>query len=591
MTNGTIIFVGAGPGAPDLITCRGRAALERADVIIYAGSLVNEQLLEWAPRAERFNSAGMTLEQVLGVMTAAYRQGRTVVRLHTGDPAMYGAVAEQYRELDRLGIPFEVVPGVSSVFAAAAALQTEFTMPGITQTAILTRDAGRTPVPEAEDLEKLAAHGTTLALFLSVGDMDKLTEKLLRAGRSPATPAAVVYRAGWANEKIVRGTIADIAAKVRAADIKRQSIIVIGEVLARSGETSLLYGENFAHGYRAEDHFNGCCAVFALTENGAHKAAEIAAGLASAVIVLPEKLKLLAPASRVVAYPQGGLHDAVMAAWREYDGLIMIMASGIVVRAIAGLCGHKSSDPAVVVCDEQGNYAVSLLSGHLGGANRLAVQTARITGGKPVITTASDGRGILAFDELAAIRGWRIANPELLTEISARILDGEAMDIAIPPEIYDNYYAAAGQFRRNSRVETPCGAVYDGSGVLHLVRRPLVLGVGCRRGATARSIAEAVKLSGYGTFDQIVTIDKKLAEPGLVEFAASRGLSLRGYSVEELNRADAPNPSPRAIQEFGVHSVAEAAAILASGNPVLTVEKIKHDGVTVAVGMGISCDE
>lgn len=586
MTNGKITFVGAGPGAPDLITCRGKAALENADVIIYAGSLVNEQLLELSPHAEKFNSAGMTLEQVIPVMAQAYRNGKNVVRLHTGDPAMYGAVAEQYRELDRLGIPFDVIPGVSSVFAAAAALQTEFTMPGLTQTAILTRDAGRTPVPEPEDLEKLAAHGTTLALFLSVGDMDKLTAKLLNAGRAPETPAAVVYRAGWPNEKIVRGTIADIAGKVREADIKRQAIIVIGEVLGRGGEKSSLYGNNFAHGYRADDHFKGRCAVFALTAVAAHKAAEIAAGLADAAIILPEKLKHLVPSARVRIYPQGGLHQAITAAWDEYDGLVMIMASGIVVRAIAGLCGHKSSDPAVVVCDEQGNYAISLLSGHLGGANRLAVQTARITGGKPVITTASDGRGITAFDELAATQGWTIENSALLTEISTRILDGEKMDVVLPPELYEKYYAAhSTQFRLNDRVETPCGAVYDGSGVLRLIRRPLVLGIGCRKGVPAQTIAEAVELTGYHTFARIATIEKKLSEPGLVEFAAARALPMQGYSVEELNRAEVPNPSPRAMQEFGVNSVAEAAAILASCNPVLTVEKIKHDGVTVAVGM------
>ena len=214
---GTITFVGAGPGAPDLITLRGVEALKRADLVIYAGSLVNEQLLDYAPpAARRVNSAGLDFTAVIAEIKAAYETGKAVVRLHTGDPAMYGAVAEQYRELDRLGLPYSVVPGVSSVFAAAAALKTEFTMPGLSQSAILTRDAGRTPVPDGEALEKLAACGCTLCIFLSVAGIRQLTQKLLAAGRSPQTPAAVVYRASWPNEIVVRGTVADIAGKVEA---------------------------------------------------------------------------------------------------------------------------------------------------------------------------------------------------------------------------------------------------------------------------------------------------------------------------------------------------------------------------------------
>lgn len=255
---GTITFVGAGPGAPDLITLRGVEALKRADLVIYAGSLVNEQLLDYAPpAARRVNSAGLDFTAVIAEIKAAYEAGKAVVRLHTGDPAMYGAVAEQYRELDRLGLPYSVVPGVSSVFAAAAALKTEFTMPGLSQSAILTRDAGRTPVPDGEALEKLAACGCTLCIFLSVAGIRQLTQKLLAAGRSPQTPAAVVYRASWPNEIVVRGTVADIAGKVEAAGIKRQSIIIVGEVLERSGELSSLYNKHFAHGYRTADPRDG----------------------------------------------------------------------------------------------------------------------------------------------------------------------------------------------------------------------------------------------------------------------------------------------------------------------------------------------
>lgn len=215
--SGKITFVGAGPGAPDLITIRGAEALKQAGLVVYAGSLVNEKLLELAGHAELVNSAKLALEEVLELLVSGFRAGKKVVRLHTGDPAMYGAVSEQYRELDRLGIPYDVVPGVSSAFAAAAALKTEYTMPGLSMSVIMTRDAGRTPVPEKEELSSLAAHDCTMCIFLSVGEMHKLVEKLLAAGRVPATPAAVVYRASWENEKIVRGTLADIAEKVEAA--------------------------------------------------------------------------------------------------------------------------------------------------------------------------------------------------------------------------------------------------------------------------------------------------------------------------------------------------------------------------------------
>ncbi len=581
--NGSILFVGAGPGAPDLITCRGKAALENADLIIYAGSLVNEELLEFAPKAEKFNSAQMNFEQVIELMAASYQNGKKVVRLHTGDPAMYGAVAEQYRELDKRGIPYSVVPGVSSVFAAAAALKTEFTMPGITQTAILTRDAGRTPVPEPEDIEKLAAHNTTIALFLSVADMEKLVAKLLKAGRSPETPVGVVYRVSWKNEKIVRGTLENIAAKVSEAGIKRQAMIIIGEVLAGSGGMSKLYDDNFAHGYRNKALYQGKCAIFALTEPGALKAAEIAAGLSDAVVFIPEKLRGTVPEARAKIYANGNLHPAITEAWQEYDGLIMIMATGIVVRSIAALCKHKTVDPAVVVTDEQGNNVISLLSGHLGGANRLAQQVAGITGGRAIITTATDNRGIMAFDELAARCGWQVANPAMILKLSSKVLDGVKMDLCIPREIFEQYYSEQSQFRWAESVESQYGIMLE-ENRLRLVAKKGVLGVGCRKGTSCATIREATALTGWDEFREIVTLDKKLTEPGLIEFAAALNIPLRGFTPDELNTVKAPNPSPRAKAEFGVDSVAEAAAMLVSHNDRPVVEKIRHDGVTVAVG-------
>lgn len=595
--DGKITFVGAGPGAEDLITIRGKKALDEADVIIYAGSLVNEKLLDGNGSAQKCNSARLSFEEILSVMLNAYRDGKKVVRLHTGDPAMYGAVSEQYRELDQLGIPYDVVPGVSSVFAAAAALKTEFTMPGITQTAILTRAAGRTPVPEGEELAKLAAHGTTLCLFLSVGDMERVTAALLAAGRSPGTPAAVVYRAGWDNERVVRGTISDIAERVKEASIKRQAMIVVGEVLARNGEMSSLYNREFAHGYRKRNTFSGSTAIFALTSAGALKAAEIAAGLDSKII-LAEKWSHLVPAERVVTYPDGGLHEAFREAWGNFDGLVMVMSSGIVVRMCAELCRHKTIDPAVVVTDEEGNNAVSLLSGHLGGANRLAQDVASITNGHVVLTTASDVRGIMAFDEMASRHALRIVNPSAIVKLSSAVLEGKHIDLILPEKLYRSYYADSTQYSLVSSVGKDPAAVLlkDGESpreygvpVLFLKRKKFALGVGCRRGAV---LADVEAVAGHALeeagaeWDNIVSIataELKLDEPAILELSFKYSIPVTGYSKEELNGIEVPDPSPKAMEELGINSVSEAAAILASGGGKLVVRKLKGCGTTAAL--------
>ena len=207
-----IYFVGAGSGAPDLITVRGARLLSEADVIVYAGSLVNPALLDYKKDGcEVYNSAKMTLEEVIAVMAPAAKAGKTVVRLHTGDPCVYGAHREQMDELDRLGLAYEVCPGVSSFCGAAAALKAEYTLPNVSQSVILTRMEGRTPVPEKEQIESFAAHGATMVIFLSAGQLARLSERLIAGGYAPDTPAAIVYKATWPDEKVVRTTVADLA--------------------------------------------------------------------------------------------------------------------------------------------------------------------------------------------------------------------------------------------------------------------------------------------------------------------------------------------------------------------------------------------
>lgn len=248
----TVSFVGSGPGDPELITVKGMRLLEKADVVVYAGSLVKEKVLKYCREGiEIHNSASMHLEEIMSVMIKAAKEGRAVVRLHTGDPSLYGALREQTDILDAGGVPYEVVPGVSSAFASAAALKKELTMPGVTQTVIFTRLEGRTPVPENERLSALAAHNATVCVFLSASMIDRVVEEL-RKGYPRETPAAVVYRATWEDEKKVTGTLEDIASKVKAEGISRHALIIVGRAIGggASGKTSLLYDRDFKHGYR-----------------------------------------------------------------------------------------------------------------------------------------------------------------------------------------------------------------------------------------------------------------------------------------------------------------------------------------------------
>lgn len=248
---GKVFFIGAGPGDPELLTLKGEAILNICDVVIYAGSLVNEEILNFCkPDCLKFNSASMSLSEIIEVMERYTKEGKMVVRLHTGDPSLYGAIFEQMMELDKRGINYEVIPGVSSAFAGAALLKKEFTVPGITQTVIFTRFSGRTPVPEKEKLSELSKHKASMVIFLSISMLEDVVEAL-KTGYSENTPVAVVYRASWSDEWVIKGTISDIVEKVKETGIKRQALIYVGDFLdPKDYEYSKLYDEDFEHGYR-----------------------------------------------------------------------------------------------------------------------------------------------------------------------------------------------------------------------------------------------------------------------------------------------------------------------------------------------------
>ena len=247
-----MVFVGAGPGAKDLITVRGMRLLEQADVIIYAGSLVNPELLSYAGSgAKIYDSAKMTLEEVLAVIREAEEKGLTTVRLHTGEPSLYGAVREQMDVLAAEGISYESCPGVSACFGAAADLNLEYTLPGISQSLIITRMAGRTAVPERESIASFAAHHATMVIFLSTGMLKKLSEELIKGGYEADTPAAIVYKATWPDEKRVVCTVATLAEAAERENIKKTALIIVGDVTAQAGyERSRLYAPEFTTEFR-----------------------------------------------------------------------------------------------------------------------------------------------------------------------------------------------------------------------------------------------------------------------------------------------------------------------------------------------------
>ena len=224
-------FVGAGSGAPDLITVRGKKLLEEADVIIYAGSLVNPQLLDYKKEGcVVFDSAKMTLEEVIDEMVKAEEAGKVTVRLHTGDPCLYGAIREQMDILDEKNISYDVCPGVSSFSGAASALNLEYTLPNVSQSVIITRMAGRTPVPEREEIASFAAHHATMVIFLSTGMLEQLSERLMEGGYEKDTPAAIVYKATWPDQKTVVCTVETLAQSAKDNDIKKTALIIVGDI-------------------------------------------------------------------------------------------------------------------------------------------------------------------------------------------------------------------------------------------------------------------------------------------------------------------------------------------------------------------------
>ena len=575
--------------------------------MVYAGSLVNPgHLKRCKPDCECRDSAAMNLREQVAAMSEAALAGKRVVRLHTGDPAMYGAINEQIRALAEKGIASRIVPGVSSVFGAAAALGCELTCPDVSQSVVLTRTPGRTPMPKGENAAAFARTGATLVFFLSTGKIDDLMTALMgEGGLSPDTPAAVVYRATWPDERILRGTVSDIARKVEEAGFGRQALIFVGRALAAQGGASRLYGADFSHGYRnhlANEAFDGRCALYAFTDKGVVRAKEIAAGLG-----LPAVIHSTRPTGAPdVVHTPGETFDATLSAnWRQFDAHIFISATGIAVRKIAPLLRDKTSDPAVLSCSESGSHVVGLTSGHLGGANRLARRVARVTGGQAVISTATDVNGLPAFDEAAAQEHARILNTDAIRSLNAALLSGEQIAFCGPRTVFDRHFAGTDQviYTDSPEAVTARHAVlWDAEGTvpeevqhLDITGKSFVLGVGCRRGVEPlelRLIAEG-HLSDLGLRPEhiaaIASCDVKADEPAILELGEKWQVPVEFHAAARLDAVPVPTPSAKVREKVGTASVSEAACLLSAGygsippQPTLYAPKAAFGDVTLAL--------
>jgi precorrin-4 C11-methyltransferase len=603
-----IYFIGAGPGDPELLTLKGRRLIRQADVLIYAGSLINPRILSLKKKgAAAYDSASMNLQEMVTLMVREAARGKMIARIHSGDPAMYGAIREQMICLNRKRIPYEVVPGVSSVFAAAAALKKELTVPDLAQTVILTRASGRTNVPGRESLRKLARSQSTMAIFLSVDQIDRVVEEL-RTAYPAGTPAAVVYRASWPDEKIIRGTLTTIASRVKAAAIKRQAIILVGGAIGEcaSATPSRLYDEKFTHGFRkCSDGRRKNTAVLALTGQGAQLGRIIARGMPGAHLYVPAKLRMRGTGVRGFKQDLPALFAGLI---HDYSGIVCIMAAGIVVRTLSPLLVRKDRDPAVVVVDEKGRFAISLVAGHLGGANELAARIAAITGGTPVVTTATDVQGVFALDLLAQRLRCGGLDFELLKRCSYDLLHGEKVGLypallqSMIPEreqrgirFYRSIKRLLASYCRckvvmSNRAMIPAGPGKKNGAVIHLRPGNLVIGIGCNRDTPCSEIeqvvTECLERAGCSlqSVARVATVSNKADEKGLLTFVRKHSFALDVFSPARLNRVSCPTPpSPHAMKAVGSKGVCEPAALVSAGVNRLLCPKQKKGNVAVAI--------
>lgn len=593
-----VYFIGAGPGDPDLITVRGRDLVAQADLVLYAGSLVPAEVVGCARSgAVVADSAGMSLEQTHALMLETARKGGIVARVHTGDPSLFGSVREQIALLDRDGVPWTIIPGVTAAFAAAARAGVSFTVPETTQSLIITRLHGRTPVPESERLSELARHGSSVAVYLSADKAGDLASQLRQAGSPENTVIVIGHKVGHPGEKIIRTTLSELEESVRAENITRQAVFLV-----LPGETapqiqSRLYDASFGHGFREARRPRTWprMAIYAMTSQGLSLARRIAA-MAPADLFATSRLAEDRPGhDRVQCFER--IADQVRVNFPLYHAHVFVAATGIVVRSIAPLLQSKTTDPAVVVCDQNGEHVISLLSGHLGGANDLARRIATHVAGRPVITTATDTAGKPAIDTLAQARDCVITDPSRLAALNSMLAESGRVTVHDP----ENRLGLSGNedlkdsFELVEEAQAQVLVSWKNAKASGLVLHPrcLCAGIGCRRGVSREEILGALNhvmtLHGLAldSLAALASVELKADEEGLLQAAQELGLPLEFFEASILDETEVPTPSERVREKIGVRSVCEAAAIQAAlkSSPAvrLIVPKTISGNVTVAI--------
>ncbi len=646
---GTVYIVGAGPGAADLIAVRGRDIIEQADLILYADSLVELSVAELAkkPTAQIVPSSGLHLEQMVEMMIEAARAGKVVARVHSGDPALYGATHEQMVLLEDANVSFEIVPGITAAFAAAAQLGVELTIPDVVQTIILTRTAGRTTMPAGEDLRALAAPGASLAIYLSITRIRRVLEDLIGSGGyTESTPCAVLHKVTWPDESMVVGTLGDIAAKVRSAGYTKHALILVSpaldpELKKERRTSSHLYDKSYTHRFRkaadfkrgkekseqaaktnavnskqvtvggnavilGERHLGAKkegIVVIGITKNGATLAQNLANRL-NAKAVIPEKFGT----NGATVYADSALAE-VQRQWGNVAQLVLVMPTGVATRAVAPLLRGKTVDPAVVVVDESGSWAIPLIGGHLAGANQLAKQIEMLIKAQAVVTTASDLQGLPSLDVLARDAGWSVEGD--LTHVMGCLVNGENVGVFIARSAEKDLAAVLGIEHVERVVDLNALEIDDYSGAiivsdetlsdrhLHLLRkgvifRPktLTIGMGCKRDTPLSELRTALKTTlrdaelAIESVRAISTVDLKADEVGLIALADELGVSLEIVSSEQLavGRGQFGELSTSAATEkLGLIGVAEPTALIVSdGELIMKKRSFAHCTVAVA---------
>jgi len=605
---GTVYIVSAGPGDPDLMTVRARRVLEGAGLVLYADSLVDPRILDAIPEsAQMRGTSGMTLEPIVARMVEAARDGQVVARVHSGDAGVYGAIAEQLARLEAAGVPWEIVPGVPSPMAAAAALGCEMTVPGVAQSIVFCRVAGRTPMPDGQDLRAHARPGASLCVFLSAGYGAELAGALRDGGVSEDTPAVIAEKVSWPDERMSWGTLADLEQRLRDLGVRRHALVLVGPAFTRAATRlrSSLYDPQHAHVFRPSGEQSAtrdrdAVAVYALTASGAEVAQRVAEAVPGARVHLPARLAASVPGAVAEA---SGARAVVARLMGSAGAVVLVMATGAAVRLAAPHLEDKLRDPSVVAVDDRARFAVPLAGAHAGGGNELARRVAEVLGATPVVTTASDAQPWPALDTLAAQRGWRVEDPRQLARAGAALLDGDPVGLVQDwGEPLQNAGAWPACLCRYGSVDVVRDAgvraaivVTDRSvpardGWLLLRPPSLVLGVGCESGVARDEIADAVdaalQRAGMSPLSVAVvaTLDRKTIEPGLRVVCAERGWTLRGHGADALRDVEVPTPSTVVAEAVGTPSVSEAAALREAGEGAVLVQaKCVQGRVTVAV--------